>query len=187
MPLDPSDFENVRSNLKPLIRRHLDERAQARIDSSDILMDSIERAMNAQGDRFEEMTNEERIAYLRKSLITVAIDVYRRHVKSEKRSVARERPIDQGASSGISPIIAVARNPAPDEMAISNELIRLVEAALTQLPEVRRNVFRLKVFDGYSIRAAAKKLGISFGKAARYYEDSMQHVRLELERIFGES
>ena len=186
MPLDPKDFDFLRKELKPLIRSRFDKRAQTRVDSSDILMESIERAVNAQGARFEGMTNEERLVYLRKSLVSVAIDVYRRHVLSDKRNVRKEQPIDNCVSTRSGPAYAVARDLLPEETALHSELVRVVEAALALLPTLKQEIFRLKVFEGYTIREAAKQRNITFGKAARYYDDAIRHVRSELERIFGE-
>ena len=72
--------------------------------------------------------------------------------------------------------------PSPEQAALDRDQLRIVVAALAELPPRTRQVFELHRLQGETFPAIARRLGISVGLAHRLVKDALTHCA---ERLGG--
>ena len=158
--MDVSALTRYRPVLRAQVRRfQLDRRLQRRIDSSDLIQDTMERAVR-RFDQFRGKTDVEVLAWLQEILRTVALNAVARE-EADRRDFHREVPFDHlfSESSVRVASLLVADSPAPEDKAERRELVVRVAEALEQLPEGQRDAVTLWVFHGCSAGEVADILG----------------------------
>lgn len=166
-------LQRYRPRLRRLIASVLDRRLSTRLDASDVVQEALADA----GQRLPEYLRAPKVAYypwLRNLALRRLIWTYRFHVRSRKRSVAREwrgEPaagvsptpglVDALADTGSSPSVHAARHEERDR----------VRAALGQLPRPDREVLELRYLDGLNFTEIAEALGLGLSAV------KMRHLR----------
>jgi RNA polymerase sigma-70 factor (ECF subfamily) len=177
-----------RDRLRQAIASRLDRRLAARIDASDIVQEALADAAH----KFSDYLKHQPLPFypwLRQLALERLIEMHRRHVQAQKRSVMREEaPVLAGADE-------VAREPAdrllatggtPVGQLLRDELRRRVHEALARLPDRDREVLVLRHLDQLSTRETAAALQIAEGavkvrhlRALRRFRDLMGGVAEE--------
>jgi len=72
--------------------------------------------------------------------------------------------------------------PSPEEAALQREELRLVEAALAELPDNMHRAFEMYRVGGYTLQEIADHLGVSVASVGRWTQDALAHVARRLQR-----
>lgn len=155
-------LERYRDYLRRMVAVRLDRRLAARVDASDVVQDTLTEASR----RFDDYLKERPIPFygwLRQLAGERVIDAYRRHVTSQRRSVAMEQhdPIVPDASSD-----ALVRRLSAEDTSPSNHLMRQerherVNAALASLSQRDREVLVMRHLEHLSTAEIAALLEIT--------------------------
>lgn len=114
------------------------------------------------------------LAYLYRVVRNTAVDCLRRLSAEERRNEAGEILSDPDRQA-----------PSPEEIALGRDHLRLVAAALSELPERNRRAFELQRFEGLSFQQIAQHLEVSPATAHRLARDAMVHVMGRLQGAQG--
>ena len=109
------------------------------------------------------------VGYLYRIVRNLAVD-WARHLAQEDRPPSAV--IEQVASAA----------PSPEQAALDRDQLRIVVAALAELPPRTRLAFELHRLQGETFPAIARQLGISVGLAHRLVKDALTHCA---ERLGG--
>jgi RNA polymerase sigma-70 factor (ECF subfamily) len=164
--------------LRQMIRLRMDRRLAARIDPSDVVQETFLEAINKLSDYLRRRPLPF-YPWLRQLACERLIDLHRRHVRAQKRSVRREEPqallLAESSALALADRL-VARGSTPSAGLGRRELRARVQAALSQLAETDRELLLLRHLEQLSTQEIAAILGITEGA---YYT---RHVRA-LERL----
>lgn len=158
-------LERYRARLKTMIACRLDPQLARRVDPSDVVQDSLIVAH----DRLPQYLADPRIAFypwLRRIAWNRLIDLQRRHLKSQRRSVHRETSLQASVPDQSAAILAdrlVSSETAPLRRLARDELVRRVQTALELLSERHREVLVLRFLEQLPVREAAQVLEITEG------------------------
>jgi RNA polymerase sigma-70 factor (ECF subfamily) len=175
-----STLEPFRKYLKVLAELHLDRRLRGKVGASDVVQQTLLRAYSALGD-LRQREPEVVAAWLRRILASTLADAIK-HFERDKRDVNRERSlqadIDRSAS-GFAAWLA-ADQTSPSERAERNEeFLRMVEA-LTQLPDVMREVVVLKHCQGLTLAQIGERIGRSVPAVASLLRRGLEALRTDM-------
>ncbi|MCA9213956.1 MAG: sigma-70 family RNA polymerase sigma factor [Planctomycetales bacterium] len=179
MPVDKERLEQFRDYLRLVARLHLDVRLLSKLDVSDVVQETLLRAVAAVDD-FQGETPDEVAAWLRKILLRQLIDEFRRYGQV-KRDITLERTIDGLAnSSNQLEEWLVAPDSSPTERVQRNaELLRL-SAALAELPVLQRDAVELHHLKGLSISEIAEQMGRTCPSVAGLLRRGLAALRVKL-------
>jgi RNA polymerase sigma factor (sigma-70 family) len=128
--------------------------------------------------RFDEAARqrllEEPLGYLYRIVRNLALDGRRRTALEGDLAVA-------GASEALN-VVSPAAGPTPEAVALYREELRLLVAALDELPERTRIAFEMNRMGGCKLREIAEFLGISVPWAQRLVAEGLLHCRRRLKR-----
>ncbi len=167
-----------RQRLRQMIAVRMDRRLAARIDPSDVVQDTLAEAVQQLSDYLRRRPLPF-YPWLRQLAWERLVELHRRHVKAQRRSVRREdrwAPAlpDESALELAGRLLA--RGSSPSARLRRHELRGQMQAALARLPEHDREVLVLRHLEQLSPREIAAVLAIS--EAAVY----TRHLRA-LERL----
>jgi RNA polymerase sigma-70 factor (ECF subfamily) len=169
-----------RGRLRDLVALRMDPRLRARLDPSDVVQESLAEADR----RLPEYLRDRPLPFypwLRGLALGRLAQLYRRHVRSQKRSIEREErrfsalPEDSVRELAERP---AGRGSSPSARLRHEDLRRRLRAALDRLGERDREVIVLRHLEQLPVRDIAAILGISEGAV------KVRHVRA-LERLRG--
>lgn len=149
-------LETHRPYLRLLAERQLDPRLDARVDASDIVQQtclSVHRGIK----EFVGSDPVQFLAWLRQIHERNIQNAFRDHVKSMKRSIARE----QASQSEFGGEWAAARISSPSQRLMLGEDSVLLSTALESLTEDQRTAVRLKFLDGFSLAEISQQMNRS--------------------------
>ncbi len=172
-----------RERLKQMVAVHLDRRLAARVDPSDVVQEALLDA--AQG--LDEYLRERPVPFypwLRRLAWERLIELHRRHLHAQRRSVKREEPLalhlsDESAQQLAERVLASQSNPS--NYAIRSERRARVRAALDRLGERDREVLVLRHLEQLSTRETAAVLGIREGSVKTRHLRALERLRELLE------
>jgi RNA polymerase sigma-70 factor (ECF subfamily) len=171
-------LSQYRNRLRQMVAVRIDRRLAARIDPSDVVQEALTHA----SQKLAEYLRTRPIAFypwLRKIAWNRMVELHRRHVVAQKRSVNREEPQmmelpDESALELANRL--VSRGSSPMSQLVRAEERDLVRAALTRLPPRDREVLVLRHLEQLSTAEMAAVLDISEGAV------KVRHLRA-LERL----
>jgi RNA polymerase sigma factor (sigma-70 family) len=117
------------------------------------------------------------------------VELYRRHVLAQKRSVKRERFLELGLPEQSSVTLAAkvaAKLSSPSRQALKKEKHAIVMAALERLGESYREVLVLRYLEQLSTAEAAAVLGIPEGTVKIRLLRALERLRALLDRELAE-
>jgi RNA polymerase sigma-70 factor (ECF subfamily) len=171
-------LERHRGRLRRLIALRLDRRMAARVDPSDVVQETLGEA-DAKLSEYLRSRPLPFYPWLRALALQRLVDLRRRHVRTQRRSIRREELSlpdvpDESALELVQRLYA--RGSSPSARLQRHEAGQIVRAALARLRERDREVLVLRHLEQLSIREIAGVLGISEGAV------KVRHVRA-LERL----
>jgi RNA polymerase sigma-70 factor (ECF subfamily) len=167
-----------RKKLRQMVAIRLDPRLAARVDPSDVVQEALADASVKLRDYLQDRPIPF-YPWLRQLAWNRLVDLHRRHVQAEKRSVLNEErdAVAMTAESAAQLAHRLAANQtSPSQQAVTRELRERVQDALTRLRPRDREILVLTYLEQLSTSDIGIVLGIS-EKAV-----TMRHLRA-LERI----
>ncbi len=172
-----------RERLKQMIAIRLDRRLAARIDPSDVVQDVLLDAARELDDYLRQRPVPF-YPWLRQLAWDRLIELHRRHLHAQRRSVKREEPLAPHLSDESAMQLAdrvLARQSSPSDRAVRSELRARVRAALDRLGERDREVLVLRHLEHLSTREIAAVLGIREGAVKTRHLRALERLRMLLE------
>lgn len=168
-----------RERLKQMVALHLDRRLAARIDPSDVVQEALLDAAQELDDYLRQRPLPF-YPWLRQLAWERLIDLHRRHLHAQRRSVKREEPLATHLSDESAQQLAervLSRHSSPSDRAIRSELRTRLRAALDQLSERDREVLVLRHLEHLSTRETAAVLGIREGTVKTRHLRALERLR----------
>jgi RNA polymerase sigma-70 factor (ECF subfamily) len=171
-----------RERLKHMVALHLDRRLAARVDPSDVVQEALLDA----AQRLDDYLRERPLPFypwLRQLAWERLIELHRRHLHAQRRSVQREEPLALHLSDDSSQQLAehvLARQSSPSDRAIRSELRSRIRAALDRLSESDREVLVLRHLEQLSTKETAAVLGIREGAVKLRHLRALERLRVLL-------
>jgi len=155
-------LERFRGRLRRMVTTHFDLRLAARVDPSDVVQETLTEAA-AQLNRYLQERPLPFYRWLRQLAQRRLIELHRRHVRAQRRTVTRE-----DALSGLTDESALAlverlfgRHSNPSAGLRRKERRDRVQMALATLSRPDREVLVLRIVEGLPTRETAAAIGIS--------------------------
>ena len=175
-------LEAQRAALHRLAERQLDGQIAARVDASDIIQQTFLEAHRS-FRQFAGQDTRELSAWLQRILDHKIAGVIRDHALLQKRSVHRDRSMDDSHGGGASLKNELdAGVSTPSQRAIRGEEEELLMKALSVLPDDQREAVRLRHLEGLALADIARHLGRSPAATAGLIKRGMQVLRRRLRR-----
>jgi RNA polymerase sigma-70 factor (ECF subfamily) len=154
-------WERYRAYLHLLARLQLPARLRAKLDSSDVVQQTLLEAHRAAG-QLARMDEPARAAFLRQALAHNLADVVRRFA-TDGRDVDRERPLQAQVHESSARLAGwlAAQDSSPSERAAREEELLTLADCLAQLPEDQRLAVEMKHLEGAKVAEIAGALGRS--------------------------
>lgn len=167
-------LEHHRPYLQILAKRYLDDRLRRRIGESDLIQQTCVAAVRYISD-FSGQTEAEFARWLTTILEHQAIDSYRRHIASEKRSLNRERKADDSEAEFQQ--VIDQRCSSPSQRMLRSEAAVELARALNHLPARQSEAIRLKYLEGLSIEEVSRHLDTTSYAVAGLLTRGMKSLR----------
>ena len=180
-------FSQYRGRLKRMLEFRLDRRLRGREDPSDIIQEVYIDAHQ----RMRHYLKKPELSFyvwLRQLTAQRLIDVYRRHLKAEKRDIKQEVLIggrSMVASSASLAIHLVSNLTSPSQLAVRAEMISQIEDALESMEPLDREILALRHFEELRNKEVAEVLGIKEAAASNRYVRALSKLRVALEKLPG--
>ena len=171
-----------RDRLRRMVAVRLDRRLAARVDPSDV----VQEALTDAAQKLSAYLRERPLPFypwLRQLAWERLIQLHRRHIRAQRRSVTREeaRDIDLPDESALELANRVlARGSSPIAQLLRAEQRDRVRAALTRLAARDREVLVLRHLEQLSIREIAAVLGVSEGAIKLRHLRALERFRVLL-------
>lgn len=152
-----------RSRLRRMVAVHLDRRLAPRVDPSDVVQETLGEAAAKLSGYLRDRPLPF-YPWLRRLALERLVKLHRRHVRTQRRSIAREEPgvlnlPDESAVQLAQKLIDTGSSPS--KHVVREELRRRVRVALAQLGKVNRDVLVMRYLEGLATSDIAAALGLS--------------------------
>ncbi len=173
-------FGQLRSYLLLIANDHLDQRLQAKVGPSDIVQQSMVRAVE-QLEQYRGSTAAEFKGWLRQILVNEA-KLARRGYEADKRDLRRETRIgpavdDSSQVTGHEPADAQL---TPRAHALADEQSAVVRQLIDQLPEQFQTVIRLRNWEELSFEEIGRRMNMSTSGVAKLWYRAL----VELQKLY---
>jgi RNA polymerase sigma factor (sigma-70 family) len=177
-PLEDWNLKEYRESLKKragiLLR---DPRVRLLFDVSDLVEETLVRAVRFHNTYQGGTTDPERYAWLEKIENNVLIEIYKARF-TKMRDPRREQHLHQALADSSLAWEPEADQATPSEIAVRNEDQARMLAALERLPQRERDLVRAIHFEHLSLTDAAARVGInSVGHGSRVYQRALKMLR----------
>jgi RNA polymerase sigma-70 factor (ECF subfamily) len=179
-------FARYRPFLLRLVALRADPRLRVRLDASDVVQETQLEALRRLDDYLANPTLCFRL-WLRQLAYDRLLHLRRDHLKSKRRSVAREVHLPEDSSVQLAQQLLSAV-PGPGSELLNKEFAERVREAVHRLPEADREMVLLRNFEGLSNQEAAQLLDLKPATASQRYGRALIRLReILLERGINES
>jgi RNA polymerase sigma-70 factor (ECF subfamily) len=169
--------------LHQMVAVRLDHRLAARVNPSDVVQDVLVEADR----RLAEYLRKRPLPFypwLRQLVTDRLLDLHRRHLHAQRRSVRREEPgglaLPDESAEALAERLAESAT-GPSQQLLRKEARQRVRAALEQLPARDREVLELRHLEGLSVAETAAALGIASGTVKTRHLRALTRLRHLLE------
>jgi RNA polymerase sigma-70 factor (ECF subfamily) len=180
-------FARYREKLRRMVSVRLDPRLQGRVAPSDVLQEAYIDALKRFPHYFEK-ADQPFFGWLRLVVGQRLADVHREHLEAKKRDARQEVSIENRTAAATSVCLAaclVGQLTSPSQIAVRNEWVAKLEAALDELEPLDREILALRHFEELSNADAAAVLGIQPAAASKRYVRALGRLRHLLEELGG--
>ena len=160
-------LDRHRGRLRRMIDAHLDPRLAGRLDSSDVVQDTLAAAAR----KLPKYLRERPLPFypwLRQIAFDRLVELHRRHIQAGRRSVRRESPLaphlPDDSVADLARRIA-GQGSSPSAHAVRQELFARVRAAIDSLPPADRELILLRHVEQLPLKDIAAILGTTEGAA----------------------
>lgn len=164
-----------RAALREFVEFHLFPAVRGRIDSSDVVQEA-QADMVRRLDDFLARRPMPFHLWARKTTYERLLDLHRRHLHRNRRSVHREQPLPDRSSLLLAQPL-LARGPSPSQEAEAREFAERMSRALATLPETDREILLLRHADGLPFAEMEPLLGINPAAARKRFGRAL--IRLQ--------
>ena len=179
--LDSADrLESYRPYLRLIARLHLPSQLKGKLDSSDIVQDTLVRALQCLS-QFRGHTEAELAAWLRTILASTLANSLRDWTRA-KRDARREIPLEQQVHDSSARLEAwlAADQSSPSYAACRNESLLQLAAAIEGLPESQRDAVTLYHLQQWPVDRVALHLNKTPAAVAGLIKRGLKQIRLTL-------
>jgi RNA polymerase sigma-70 factor, ECF subfamily len=173
-------MDRHRDALRRMVQLRLDQKIQRRIDVSDVVQDVLVEAKRRLQDYLANPVMGFHL-WLRQIAKDRIIDAHRRHRASAKRSVDRERPLAVPAANDHSTLQLAAqlagRELTPAAAATQAEMAKVVEAAITRLPDQDCEIIIMRHYEQLTNQEIAQALSLSEPAASMRYLRAIRRLK----------
>lgn len=174
---DRPQLEQFRAFLKLLARTHLGPAQQAKLDSSDLVQQTLLEA-HQKLHQFRGSSEAEMAAWLRQLLACNLADALR-YLRRAKRDVAREQSLQEELDRSCANLGSwlAAVQTSPSQHASRNEELLRLAWGLEQLPDAQRTAVELHHLHGYTLAEIAETLSRSEAAVAGLLRRGLRNLR----------
>jgi RNA polymerase sigma-70 factor (ECF subfamily) len=174
--------------LRQAVAYRLDRRLATRVDPSDVVQEVLAEASRRLPDYLRERPLPF-YPWLRQMALEHLVELHRRHVQAQRRSVRREEPgllplSDESAGELADRLVASASSPS--QHLLRREARERVRAALRLLAPADREVLELRYLEQLSAAETAAVLGVGDVAARSRHLRAVRRLRALLEGPAGE-
>ncbi|MBM4090053.1 MAG: sigma-70 family RNA polymerase sigma factor [Planctomycetes bacterium] len=169
-----------RDRLRHMVSIRFDERIAARVDPSDVVQDVLAKAARDLPGYLQSRPLPF-YPWLRQMAWERLIQVHRRHIAVQSRSVLRERPLLSDASAQQLVAHLVDKSASPDDQVEREETHQRLKAALAELPVRDCEIVIMRFLEQLSTSEVAVILGMS----VRNVQVRQLHALRRLRRLLG--
>jgi len=171
-----------RERLRRMVSSRLDTRLAARVDPSDIVQETLVVAASSLPGYMRDQPMPF-YCWLRRLALQRLVDLQRRHLGAQGRSVLREVPQLPVNDSTVHDLVRhlLADAPGPHSAAVVAEQELRLRRALDSLEETQREVLLLHYIENLTLAEAAEVLGITADAARMRHFRAIQQLRERLE------
>jgi RNA polymerase sigma-70 factor (ECF subfamily) len=168
-----------RDRLRRAVALRLDRRLVARVDASDVVQEVMAEAAGKLSDYLLHRPLPF-YTWLRQLALERLVQLHRRHVRAEKRSVIREElhspeVADESRCELADRLLGTCGTPLA--AVLRDELRRRVHDVLGRLPELDREVLVLRHLEQLSTRESAEALGVTEGTVKTRHLRALRRFR----------
>lgn len=174
-------LDRFRSYLHLLARVQLNPRFQGKLDASDVVQQTLTRALEAI-DEFRGSSDAQMAAWLRQILSRQLANAVR-DLGRDKRDVARERSLEAALDESSARLEAwlAAEQSSPSQQVQRDEQVLRLGEALASLPEAQREALTLHHLQGWKLEEVSRHLGRSEAAAAGLIKRGLKALRLRMQ------
>ncbi len=181
-------FDEQRPRLRRIVNFRLDRRIYGRVGADDVLQEAY---LNAAAQLKSLLCDHPPTVFiwLRQIVNQTLADVHRRHLGAQKRTAKRDVSIHGGgpttSSSEWLAFHLLGHLTSPSQAALRAELAEQLDAALSVLNDVDREVLALRHFEELTNTETAHVLNMTVQAASMRYVRAISRLRKVLETIPG--
>lgn len=180
-------FDLQRPRLRRIVNFRLDRRIYGRVGADDVLQEAY---LNAAGQLKSLLRDHPPTVFiwLRQIVNQTLADVHRRHLGVKKRTAKRDVSINTGHSTSSSEWLAfhlLGHLTSPSQAALRAELAEQLDAALSVLSDIDREVLALRHFEELTNTETAHVLDMTVQAASMRYVRAISRLKKVLESIPG--
>jgi RNA polymerase sigma-70 factor (ECF subfamily) len=179
-------FDEQRPRLRRIVNFRLDRRIYGRVGADDVLQEAY---LNAAGQLKSLLRDHPPTVFiwLRQIVNQTLADVHRRHLGAKKRTAKRDVSL-HGPTASSSEWLAfhlLGHLTSPSQAALRAELAEQLDAALSVLSDIDREVLALRHFEELTNTETAHVLNMTVQAASMRYVRAVSRLRKVLESIPG--
>lgn len=168
-----------RDRLRLMVSVHLDRRVAARLDPSDVIQEALVDASQQLSGYLRDRPLPF-YPWLRQIAWNRLIELYRKHVIAQKRSVTREESPALPDQSVVALAERLVSSSTPSKEMIRDELCKRVRQALLDLAEHDREVLVMRHLEQMPMAEIAAILGVSEGAVKVRHLRALRRLRESL-------
>jgi RNA polymerase sigma-70 factor (ECF subfamily) len=174
---DPATLARFREYLALLARLQLPPRLRSKLDSSDIVQQTLLKATQNLG-QFRGQSDGEWAAWLRRILTNTLVDAVRQF-KGPKHDVRLERSLEASIADSSARLNALLAGSAtsPSQQLLKEERLVRLAAALAELPEDQRAALEMHYLQGCPVAEVATHMTRSERSVAGLVRRGLQRLR----------
>ena len=182
-------FDRYRQRLWRTVNFRLNSRLHGRVDADDVLQEAYLNAAQ-RIDHFLPDAAQSCFIWLRLIVSQTLVDVHRRHLGAKMRDARRDVPIyggwDSESTSFSLSSQLLGHLTSPSHAALRQELSEQLEAALSAMSDIDREVLALRHFEELTNRETAQVLDMTEQAASVRYVRALARLKGVMSAIAGD-